>query len=812
MNKKKKDFFQELRDRNVWREIKAYLFGGATIMSLVFLLYESGFIELEEFKLVLIIFFSLFPSVLLFAYHHGESRKAPWSKAEKIGIPLNVTVVFFLVFFYNNNAGATETTIELIENLETGELEEIEVVKKEYRKKLYLSFFENNSHDSEINWLGYGIPNAIIKDLQQDKYIDPNLFLKWDIEKKDESYKYGDKVSFSTYRQIAKEKLIPYFIKGSFTKINNEFNVTTNICITKTGKSLKERHFQNNNFFKLIDEISISIKEDLGLSTGYIETAEDLPVSAYLTESLLAYKYYIKSIIYQTPQKEGWLSKKTDQHRINLLNKAINIDNDFALAYNFCLHKYRNLPDKDSVELYWKKVMGLQHKFPQRKLYEIKYDYYMKQGKGSEAIRLIKNWAIRYPDVKTPHAKLAAYYSKRGEHKLAIDEYKKILSIDDTDYKYYSRIAYQYNKINDFYNELKWRKKAAKTYKEDSHYLRDIGYVYYQARQLDSATFYYQEALNIDPSDMDLNSTLYDLAITANGEWIKKINDNYLLEYVKTAEDSIHILSAKGNAYRVLGMMEKAEELSDSISKMYDKIYPAVADNDIGIEMEQHKENTKNLWKLLEKGEKDKADRILKMKEVMLYKIEKQSDKYGDFNQVLLSWFEASEITRTYMHDLYQKDNKEQIEKYVNYLEKKEEENKNDHTARFFIDYEDDLLPIQAKLHALNDEYDKAITLLEKHKYIGSSNNYIIQLARYYHKINNYKKAEENFNLIFITDPYDPKLNYYTALLYHDWGKIEKAEEHLKITLDTWKNADKDYVLANMAKTTAQEWNIEILN
>ena len=25
----KKNFFQELKDRNVWREIKAYLFGGA---------------------------------------------------------------------------------------------------------------------------------------------------------------------------------------------------------------------------------------------------------------------------------------------------------------------------------------------------------------------------------------------------------------------------------------------------------------------------------------------------------------------------------------------------------------------------------------------------------------------------------------------------------------------------------------------------------------------------------------------------------------------------------------------------------------
>ena len=35
--KKKKDFFQELRDRNVWREIKAYLFGGAAMIPLIWL-------------------------------------------------------------------------------------------------------------------------------------------------------------------------------------------------------------------------------------------------------------------------------------------------------------------------------------------------------------------------------------------------------------------------------------------------------------------------------------------------------------------------------------------------------------------------------------------------------------------------------------------------------------------------------------------------------------------------------------------------------------------------------------------------------
>ena len=37
----------------------------------------------------------------------------------------------------------------------------------------------------------------------------------------------------------------------------------------------------------------------------------------------------------------------------------------------------------------------------------------------------------------------------------------------------------------------------------------------------------------------------------------------------------------------------------------------------------------------------------------------------------------------------------------------------------------------------------------------------------------------------------------------------EKAEKHLRITSDIWKDADEDYIFSNMAKATAQEWGIE---
>ena len=42
--------------------------------------------------------------------------------------------------------------------------------------------------------------------------------------------------------------------------------------------------------------------------------------------------------------------------------------------------------------------------------------------------------------------------------------------------------------------------------------------------------------------------------------------------------------------------------------------------------------------------------------------------------------------------------------------------------------------------------------------------------------------------------------------------KKEKAREHLNKVLEIWKDADADYIFSNMAKATAQEWKIEILN
>ena len=817
--KKKKDFFQELRDRNVWREIKAYIFGGATIIPLVFVLLPIVGYSNDVGIIIFIIFFSLFPSVFLFAYHHGETKEAPWSKSEIIGIPANILITLFVIlFFYKNNVIATETKTKLSQNLEASELVKkvyislpdgtrVEVKRKRLRKKLYLSYFENNSKDTSLDWLEYGTPSAIDTDLSKDKYINNRLFNIWNIEEKDDSYKYGDKVSFSTYLQIAREKLFPYFIEGSFTKINDKFEITTLLWITKTGKVLKERKFEGNNFFKLIDEISISIKEDLGLSKEYIENAEDFPVSAYLTESFLAYEYYIKSIIYNL-NIEGfkWFDQEPLQSQVNLLNKAIAIDNNFALAYSSGLWKYDRMTNrKDSVELYWQKVMQNIHKFQENTQYNLKYRYLKRQGNMEEGVKLLNNWARKYPDDKEPHKSLAGYYREKKEWKKSLYEYKKALSIDETDYNLYSSIAWMYSELEDFQNAIKWRKKSAKIYSDDTNKYTRIASLYKQIREIDSAIYYYKEALTLEPSDLRINRSLHSIEIARSGNW--KLESDYLLDYAKNKYDSSDIASMDARyKYWSYGKMAKYQEITDSIYDSHEDDYSWW-----GIpEWDKLNEEEEDYSILLALGKKKKVNEQLKKAKQVISEIS-SGEKYGESAQNIIGFFESSTLATVYMHDLYTKEDKQQIEEHINYLIKKEEETQTG-SFRITVGNNTDRIRLQAKVYTLNDEYDKAIALLEEHQHIGSNDSYIIQLARYYHKIENYKKAEENFNLVFKTDPYDPELNYYAALLYHDWGETEKAIEHLNISLEIWKNADKDHVLANKVKEAAQEWKEGILN
>ena len=291
------------------------------------------------------------------------------------------------------------------------------------------------------------------------------------------------------------------------------------------------------------------------------------------------------------------------------------------------------------------------------------------------------------------------------------------------------------------------------------------------------------------------------------------------MQYAKNERDSLSIMSNIKVFFQEHGQYNKAKVLGDSIQAVKDE----KSVRNWNAEIKKIMKSIKGFNDLLAKGKhKEALDVVEKISNFNdsinpaysnKKKINKPLKEQSDWTKGIVKMFFNHSVYAFCLDENTQKENAQVLKDYLHFLENEKEEKGN---WRIYDDVRESL--IKAKLLAFENNYTEAIKLLEKHKTNSSKDDYLIQLARYYQKIENYKKAEEIFSLVInnpkdILDTYNRAItNYYAALLYHQWGKQEKAEEHLRFSLETWKDADDDYVFANMAKATSQEWKVEILN
>ena len=799
MKEEEKGFFEELRDRKVFREVKAYLFGGAAMIPLIWLVVSllgySDETTVLITKIVVVIFISFFPSVFLFAYYHGESRNTPWSKAEKIGIPLNLIVTFFVVFlFFNQDLAASETTTVEIED-EFGNISTTEVVKAEYRKRALIFFFEDNSEDSTISWLQHAIPYGCHIDLLQDQYISLNMIRNSHL--KQLGFKYGDDVPLSKKIKIAKEKSVPFFITGSFKKRDEQFFVSIQLYDSKTGQSILKKEFQNKDLFILIDEMTVSIKRGFDLSEIHINESIDLPISSQLTPSIKALEYYIKAEI---------LLQQDDANKLlvlKLMNLAIKEDPYFSWAYFTNVDLYAQLNKMDSLDFSLEKSMENIDRFPGYKRYYIKYIFYTIKKMPKKSFRILDTWVKKWPDNIDGHEQLAGYYWSHDMLAKATREYEQILTIDPNEITVYHSLSEIYKELDNYDKAIEYKKQYMNATESSSDGCILVADLFQQIGEFDSAKVYYQQAEMLDP--MALAPKLYLLKMkTIMGDYDDQIEDKYssLFRYCKSRQDSITIISHLfGTHYLIEGKVTKMRSLRDSILNTFKNITA----------LSRTFTTIFTLGELLDIGEKAEVlDIITNIENEYSFSMENLAKSTVEMNSSTQSTISIDYLRvyiglMTYTHESFQKNYKEDIKIYLDFAEK------------IHSIYDQQFLGenrylLKAKLEILDNNYDNAIAILEENKIKSRELVYFLTLGRYYHHQKKYTEAEENFNIILKRNPINSKAHYYAALLYYDWGETEKAKEYLNKALEVWKNADENYIYSNMAKTTAQEWNIEILN
>lgn len=186
---------------------------------------------------------------------------------------------------------------------------------RQVEKSIAVLPFKNDSNDSSNLYLINGLMESTLINLQQIK--DLRVLSRTSTEK----YRNATR----SIPEMASELNVVYFIEGSGQKIGDQIVLNIQLIDGHNDNHLwaKQYRRETKDIFALQQEIAKDVAEEIQaiITPEEVEQLEKIP-----TKNMEAYDYFLKG--------RQFLSYRTNlESAVNFFNKAIELDNKFAMAY-----------------------------------------------------------------------------------------------------------------------------------------------------------------------------------------------------------------------------------------------------------------------------------------------------------------------------------------------------------------------------------------------------------------------------------------------------------------------------------------------
>jgi len=651
--------------------------------------------------------------------------------------------------------------------------------------------FENQTGDSQYDYLRTVIPNLLITSLEQSKYIRVATWERLhDLRKQvdgDETEVIGKELGFELCRLDG----IRAIAFGTFTKAGDVFVTDVKVLEVETKELLKSASSRGRGVGSIletqIDELTKEISRGIGLSERKAPE-EEVHISDVTTTSMEAYNHFIRG-------RED-CNKWYIGDALRSLERAVAIDSTFAAAHLWLGEVHSRLDNmKASLEAYAKAKAYSARATEKERLYiEASYARMVERDLEKQ-FDILTEITRKFPKEKQAHIALARYYySKgRGYHDDEISEYEKVLALDPNDAVTYNTLAYIYViQKDDFEKGMKYLDQYESLLPGDANPLDSRGELFIRVGRFDEAISIHENVLKIKPDFPYVGVKL---------GYCYALKENYA-EALKWADYHIAVSSSKGwksGGYMIRGFIyymvgaedrsledfQTAAELADDVDNTYWKIYAMWAKG----------------WVYYEKGEIASARNHFEapldsLEEFQLSIPKHQPDMdyqyYRVFTLGLLAIKEGDILTaKARLADL-------------------ESMSSDIHTE--FIELATILRDmLAAEILIADDDLERAIEILRdspRWEIRRFHPSYVLPysspyqkdiLARAYTHCGEYAKAIAEYEWLTSIGPerglcplIHPLYHYRLALLYEETGQGARAIERYERFLDTWIHADPD--------------------
>ena len=385
------------------------------------------------------------------------------------------------IFKSKDNLQAMTMTVSIMN--ENGERENRTIFKDEYITKLSIFPFGNETNEPSDNWLQYGISEAISLDLLQFNYIYQEF--------------NGNTLHLQEQIKYAKTNNYSYFLTGVFKITNGIYEITTKLYQTTNGSVKAERVFKGNDFFSLIDSISLQTRLDLNITKAILNSSTDLPINEQSTYNLDAFHYYA-------------MAKGNSDSILFNLNNAIQLDSTFVLALiNHASYNYYYQQSYENAQKFILQAMRHRHRLSEYYEISTRILYYLILGENDKAIALEEMQQGFQPNnIQLLLRLIETYENNFTIQKLerSLQQLNQLLP-NIPDYQIW--LARSYLLTGKLDKGLQVLKKTLKDNPQNTKALLQLGEIYLHKNDLVAAEEVYQKAILLSPEYEQLWSKIF---------------------------------------------------------------------------------------------------------------------------------------------------------------------------------------------------------------------------------------------------------------------------------------------------------------
>jgi tetratricopeptide (TPR) repeat protein len=245
-----------------------------------------------------------------------------------------------------------------------------------------------------------------------------------------------ERVTRDVGREICQRQGLKAMLIGSIASLGTHYVITLEAVNAQTGDAIAREQAEAENKEQVLHALgasAISLREKLGESLQSIKQF-DAPIEQGTTSSLEAFKAFSLGVEQQSKGKYA--------DAVPFLQRATEIDSNFALAYGRLASMYYTLRQYELAAAASKKAFELSNRVSERERLYISAGHYDNvTGEVEKYIQTLEIWKRTYPRDGSPPNNLAVKYNELGLFDKAEPEAREAIRINPNSASGHSLLA-----------------------------------------------------------------------------------------------------------------------------------------------------------------------------------------------------------------------------------------------------------------------------------------------------------------------------------------------------------------------------------